>query len=146
MDTQPIAQAVQLSVAPIFLLAGIGAFLNVMTARLGRVVDRARSLEGMMEAGEDEEHYRRHSDELRALGTRISAANRAIYSATISAVLVCLVVALLFIEQLTRFGMRGAVALLFIATMATLTTGLLFFLREISVASRSLKVRRDLLR
>ena len=36
-----VAHAVQLAVAPVFLLTGIGAILAVMTNRLGRVIDRA---------------------------------------------------------------------------------------------------------
>jgi hypothetical protein len=36
----PIARVIQLSVAPVFLLSGIGAMLSVMTNRLARVVDR----------------------------------------------------------------------------------------------------------
>ncbi|GGY45732.1 hypothetical protein GCM10007148_13450 [Parvularcula lutaonensis] len=148
MEAQSITEAVSLALAPIFLLAGIGALLNVMTQRLGRVVDRARYLEDVMERGEDAEPYRRHKEELAALGSRIRAANRAIYATSASALLVCLVVALLFFEQLTPFDVFvfALVAALFIGTMGLLTVGLAFFLREIAIAQRSLKVRTDLLR
>lgn len=145
MEPQSIAQAIQLAVAPIFLLAGIGAFLNVMTVRLGRTVDRARYLESLLETGEPEDIRRRHQGELKALGDRISAANRAIVATTSSALNVCLVVALLFLEQYSPISLRPVVAILFIATMTLLTLGLVFFLKEISVASRSLRVRSDLL-
>ena len=37
-----VVQAIQLSVAPVFLLAGVGSFLNVCAARLARVIDRDR--------------------------------------------------------------------------------------------------------
>jgi hypothetical protein len=40
-----VAHAIELAVAPVFLLTGIGAMLTVMTNRLGRVIDRARVLE-----------------------------------------------------------------------------------------------------
>ena len=40
-----LAMIIQLSVAPVFLLAGIAGFLNVMSGRLGRIVDRARVVE-----------------------------------------------------------------------------------------------------
>lgn len=146
MDPQNSAEAVSLALAPIFLLAGIGALLNVMTQRLARVVDRARHLEDMMEKGEEAEPYRRHKEELEALGSRIRAANRAIYATSASALLVCFVVAMLFTEQLTSLDLRVEVAALFIATMGLLTIGLAFFLREISVAQRSLKIRQELLR
>ncbi|HWW33476.1 MAG TPA: DUF2721 domain-containing protein, partial [Steroidobacteraceae bacterium] len=45
-----IAHVVQSSVAPVFLLTGVAATLGVLTNRLARVVDRARALEGQLEA------------------------------------------------------------------------------------------------
>ena len=41
-----IADAIRLAVTPIFLLAGVGITVNILIARLGRIVDRARVLEG----------------------------------------------------------------------------------------------------
>ena len=38
-----IADAIRLAVTPIFLLAGVGITVNILIARLGRIVDRARS-------------------------------------------------------------------------------------------------------
>ena len=38
-------QIIQLSIAPVFLIAGIGTLLNVLTSRLARVVDRGRAIE-----------------------------------------------------------------------------------------------------
>mgnify|MGYP006114010861 FL=1 len=40
-----LAQVIQIVVAPIFMLTGIAGFLNVMSGRLGRIVDRARIME-----------------------------------------------------------------------------------------------------
>jgi len=40
-----IAQVIQLSVAPVFLLSGVGTLLVVLTNRLARIVDRTRTLE-----------------------------------------------------------------------------------------------------
>ena len=38
-----VAQTIALSLAPVFLLAGIGQLLNVLAGRLSRVVDRTRA-------------------------------------------------------------------------------------------------------
>lgn len=145
MEQPDIADAIALAVAPIFLLAGIGALLNVMTARLGRVIDRARAIESVLEGEPPDVARLRCREELKALDRRMVSSNRAILATTVSALLVCLVVALLFLEQLTALDVRFAVATVFVATMALLTLGLVFFLLEIAVATRSLKVRRDLL-
>src|SRR5512133_3420700 len=45
-----IAHAIQLAVTPIFLLAGVGITVNILTTRLGRIVDRARVLSGQAQA------------------------------------------------------------------------------------------------
>lgn len=146
MDPSSITEAVTLAVAPIFLLVAVGGLLNVMTARLGRVVDRARELERMLETDEDPEEIHRHRVELTALRSRMRNANRAIYATTASGLFICLVVPMLFLEQVTPFSVAPLVISLFAATMGLLIVGLLFFLREISVASASLKVRQELLR
>ena len=46
-----IAVVIQLAVAPVFLLAGIAGMLNVLSVRLGRVVDRARVVNQTMKVG-----------------------------------------------------------------------------------------------
>ena len=39
-----IAHVIQLAVAPVFLLTGVGALLSVLTSRMARIIDRARVL------------------------------------------------------------------------------------------------------
>ena len=45
-ESGPIIQhAIQLAIAPVFLLTGIASLLGVMANRLARIIDRARALE-----------------------------------------------------------------------------------------------------
>lgn len=37
-----VAHVIQLAVAPVFLLTGVGTILHVMTSRLSRIIDRFR--------------------------------------------------------------------------------------------------------
>jgi hypothetical protein len=141
-----IAAAIQLSIAPIFLLAGIGALLNVMTSRLSRVVDRARALEAGLDGGESGEERARHLAELRVLDRRMTYANRAITLCSVAALLICCVVALLFVGQILRLPFDLVIAVLFILTMGALVLGLVQFLVEIAVATRQLRVRAIYLR
>ncbi len=90
-----VAQIIQLAVAPVFLLAGIGAFLNVCASRLARIVDRARHVEPRLLASRGQEHDRLQG-EMRILDRRIRLVNRAIFLTVLAAVLICLVVVLLF--------------------------------------------------
>jgi uncharacterized membrane protein len=139
-----IAQTIQLAIAPVFLLAGIGAMLNVLAGRLARVVDRSRVLEQLHADSTGEEH-RRYVLELRVVDRRMRLANAAIALIVASAIVVCLLVALLFITQLAGFAFRQAVAVTFVLSMVLLIAGLILFLIEINVALRSLQVREELL-
>ena len=139
-----IAHLVELSVAPVFLLAGIGALLNVVTSRLGRVVDRARHLEERLYTPRSEEEAGRIRVELLSLDRRMLLAQRAIFLFSTAALLICLVVASIFIGEFIDFAVPALVAMIFIATMFAMIAGLTLFLMEISIATKVLRVRADL--
>jgi len=139
-----IAHIIQLAIAPVFLLAGIGALLNVMTNRLARVVDRWRKVEGFMtELSED--LRQRHVPELAAIDKRMIRINRAVTLSALSALLICLVIVTLFAGQLLRTDVSNLVAVLFVASMGVLIAALVYFLSEISIATRTLRVAPHLL-
>lgn len=139
-----IGSAVQQAITPVFLLTAIGGMLNVMAHRLSRVVDRARHLEANV--GEWRDQKRRIAiDDLAVLGRRMAAANWAIALCTGAALMVCLVVALLFIEQLSSIEVDALIAWLFVSATLLLTAGLLLFLWEVQLALRSVRVRAETL-
>ena len=140
ISTANIGSAIQQALAPVFLLTAIGAMLNVLVHRLSRVVDRARQLEGQM-SDYPAERRRIAMDDLAVLAKRMTAANWAIALCTMSALLVCLVVALLFLEQLAGNKLDVAIAWMFIAATLLLTGGLMLFLWEVQLALRSVRVR-----
>jgi hypothetical protein len=135
-----IAHAIQLAVAPVFLLSGIGAFLGVLTNRLARVVDRSRVLASADEpAGAGGAPAR----ELPLLYRRIRAINRAITLCTYSALLVAGVVVALFVGALTPYSLAPAVGVLFVVAMVALIGGLTSFLQEIHIATRQFRDAAD---
>jgi hypothetical protein len=137
-----IAHLIQLAIAPVFLLAGIGAILNVLAQRLARVVDRARTLEAEF-AHFQPEHRDRASSELGLLDRRMHVVNHAISACTASALFVCLVVALLFVADLAEIKFGTPVALLFITAMLFLIVGLILFLWEIRLAMSAIRIRSE---
>jgi hypothetical protein len=139
-----VAAIIQLAVAPVFLLAGIGAFLNVCAARLARIVDRARQLEPQLLAARGAEHERLQG-ELRILDRRVELVSRAIYLSVLSAVLTCAVVVLLFAGSLLRAEFGTSIALLFIVTMIAIGLGFAVFLLETRIASRAVRIRNEVL-
>jgi hypothetical protein len=135
-----IAHVVQLSVAPVFLLTGIGAMLGVMTTRLSRVIDRARVVDGLVQA--DPLLGGEYQGEMSLLCRRWQIIGWSIGLCTFAALLIAGVVAILFIGAFLGFDASVPVALLFIGAMLALILALLFFLREVHLASASLIFRR----
>ena len=134
-----IAQVIQLAVAPVFLLAGIGAFVNAFAARLGRIFDRIRQLERELAASEAEGRDLLVSD-LTTLRRRVRFAYIGIALGTLSALLVCVLIAVAFAGYFFGFAFRDVIAGLFMAAMLSLIGGLVMFLREITIAVRRLGV------
>jgi len=139
-----IAQTIQLSLSPVFMLAGIGALLNVLAGRLSRVVDRARALEHLHPRSTGPEHDR-HVWELRLLDRRIAIINMALLLGVSSAVMTCTVVALLFVAELAHLHFGTLVALCFITAMLLLISALVSFMIEVRASLRAVEIRAELL-
>jgi hypothetical protein len=143
-EVSQVAQTIQLAVAPIFLLAGVGAFLNVCAGRLSRIVDRARGLEPRILESRGGEHDRLIG-EIRILDRRMALVSQAIFLSVLSALLTCAVVALLFAGGLLGAQFGTVIALLFIATMIAVALAFAVFLVETRLASRTVRIRTELL-
>jgi hypothetical protein len=139
-----IAQTIQLSMAPVFMLAGIATLLNVLAGRLARVIDRARVVETLHPRSTGPERDR-HVFELRLLDRRMAIINASLFLAVSSAIMTCLVVALLFVASLVRLHMATVVALSFILAMALLISALVAFMIEVRVSLRAIHIRPELL-
>ncbi len=133
-----VAHVIQLSVAPVFLLSGIGAMLAVMTQRLARVIDRARTLETRVHANPADE--KAVHEQLVTLSRRAKMVGNAITLCTTTALLICAVIATLFLGASIGFDATTPVVVLFVVAMLTFFFGLLIFLREILLATASLRI------
>ena len=140
-----LSHTISLAIAPVFLLTGIASILNVLVGRLARTVDRARALESTVSHVGGPEHERTVA-ELAILDRRMRIVHYAIACSSASALLVCILVAALFIADLADIGSARTVATLFVAAMALIIVGLVLFLIEVHIATRSVRVRSDLLR
>ena len=143
MDTTPadiarIAHSIQLSVAPVFLLSGIGVLLGVLTNRLARIVDRARGLELQLES-QPEKSAGLHAD-LAVLSRRAQYINVAISLCTLAALLVALVVVTLFLNAFLDSELSVLIALLFGGGMLCLSASFVAFFIEVRMAVAALRI------
>ena len=139
LDISAIAHVIQIAVAPVFLLAGIAGLLGVMTNRLGRVIDRARSLARGERLPHNSSEQALIDKENKNLLMRGRFINLAIVHAGTSALLVCFVIMALFVASLTGINFSKTVAVLFIICMALLIIALSLFLFEVLLATRHMR-------
>jgi hypothetical protein len=144
LPVSTVADIIRLAVAPVFLLSGIGAFVNVLASRLSRIVDRSREIEPTLLASRGAEHDR-WIRELKILDWRMSLVSWATALSVTSAMLICLVVVLLFAASLLRTHLGSQIAWLFIASMLTIGAGFGVFLIETTIAARAVRIRSELL-
>lgn len=132
-----IAKAIQLALAPVFLLTGIAGMLNVMTNRLSRIIDRGRQLTEVRQPALPSPPV---DAEIQCLERRRHLTSVAITASTIAALLVCIVIAALFAEVLLNAHLKWFIGALFTIAMLVLVVGLAFFLREVHLAMKSLLI------
>ena len=139
--TDEISHVIQLAVAPVFLLASISGSLNVLSMRMGRIIDRGRRLNEMMVQSE-------HCDaaevdeEQRQLAKRARLTHRAIAQCTLSALFVCTVIVFLFVDALFNLRLGFFIVFLFIVALSVLIMALITFLREIDMGTNAFQFGR----
>jgi hypothetical protein len=134
-----VARVIQLAVAPVFLLAGIAGMLSVLSMRLGRITDRARTVERRIPGAVRDEQKDLLQTETNLLWRRIRLINWAIRFCVSGALMVCLVIVGLFVADYVRLDLSLAIAVLFVSTMLLIVTGLVFFLSEVGIATHRMR-------
>jgi Protein of unknown function (DUF2721) len=132
-----VAQVIQLAVAPVFLLAGLGATLNVLASRIGRIIDRARAMEERLLTAPEDIARDLHT-RLGVLFRRATLINRAISLCVVCGLLVSLVVAALFISSSLHVDLSMPIAIAFVIALLCLAAAMIYFLREVFIATESL--------
>lgn len=134
-----IAQTIQLALTPVFVLVAIGNIMNLLSTRLGRVVDRSRLLQERYATTSGAEHDE-VVREIRLVDRRIHLIGRAILLMVLAALGIGIVVVLLFVEEFANFDLRAVVAAVFIIALALLMSSLILFLRETREATAALRI------
>ena len=150
-----VSHLIQLSVAPVFLIAGVGAILGVFSQRLARIIDKVDKINtelllsqrdlGLDRQVTDVSSERRFQDlviQRTYLEKRSRNMNFAILLCTMTGFLVASVIMVLFLSSFFSFSGGFAIAGLFILGMTAFMLALSLFLREIYMATHFMKMRR----
>lgn len=139
-----LAHLIEIAVAPVFLLAAIAGFLNVMSTRLGRIVDRARIIE-VKKAEQQKSSEANNKIEKDYLWIRTRVINYAIGLCVTAGISICSLIVIIFTSYLWEFNLRVVVVTVFIGAMSLLILSLLCFVLEVGFSARSIR-RRSYLR
>ena len=139
-----IAQTIQLALAPVFVLVAIGNILNLLSSRLGRVVDRSRHLQERHMSTEGQDHNEVVA-EIRMIDGRIKLITRAVRLMVISGLFIGTTVAVLFLEELVQLSLQRVAAGTFMTAIGLLMWALVLFLRETQIAAQQLRIPRGYL-
>lgn len=139
MNIQPgdIGPIIQLAIAPVFLLSTVCTKLLVLINRMSRIIDRTRRLEERLDAGCKQSYL----TELAVLDRRYYLINIAISLSTACGLLICSVIALLFVGGAVDKPLDHYIAGMFVIAVICLIGSFCFLLGEIFVTSAFKRVQ-----
>ncbi|MDD2894599.1 MAG: DUF2721 domain-containing protein [Aliarcobacter sp.] len=141
-----VSQLIQLSVAPVFLLAGVAGLLNVFTGRLSRIIDKVDKLDKYEDENQkllnNEESILKFKERRKFLTMRMKNTNLAILFCTSTGLLIAMVIVTMFLSAIFQFKDSLLIVILFIAAMLCLITSLFLFLREIFYTTSFIKSKK----
>lgn len=139
-----IAQTIQLALAPVFVLVAMGNILNLLSTRLGRIVDRSRHLQGKHTATSGKDHDMLVA-EIRLIDRRIVLITQAIRLLVVSGLAIGATVAVLFLAEIVGARLQLVAGGFFLLAIALLMWALVLFLRETQISAAQLRIPRDYL-
>ena len=139
-----IAQTIQLSLAPVFVLVAIGNIMNILTTRLGRIVDRSRNLQILHATTSGLEHDA-VVIEMRFVDRRIQLIGHALLLLVLSGIGIGVTVGMLFLGELLGREFRVPTELSFFTAISLLMVALVYLLLETRLVSRTLRLPPELL-
>lgn len=143
-DLAAVISVLQTALTPAFLLVAVGSLLNVLTGRLSRIVDRSRDLQHQYADTQGTAHER-VVRELRIIEKRMRVVGSSILFAVLSAISVCIMIAVLFLLGLTNSSDAWVAVALFMVALALLSGCLFQFVREIRLATYAIYVPEEYL-
>lgn len=142
MPLHDIIPILQVAIGPVILVSGVGLLLLTMTNRFGRIIDRTRQLSKELRTATGDDHPRALA-QLKILLVRAQLVRAALALASTSVLLAAVLIIVLFLAALFQVPSATPVVVLFVACMASLIFSLSFFIRDINLSLRALKLELE---
>ncbi len=134
-----IVPHLQVAIGPVILISGVGLLLLTMTNRLGRTIDRARTLAKESETTTSDKQGAVH-EQITIIYRRAKLLRLAIGLAAGSALLAGLLIIGLFVSALLEANIVLLIELLFAGSLVSLISSLVVFMLDINLSLRALRL------
>jgi hypothetical protein len=128
----------QLAIAPVILISGVGLLLLTLTNRFGRLLDRARAL------NRDHPPSAAIAADVRAqiviLHRRSSILRHSIILGAITVLLVPVLILLLFVSALLKLEAGGLIVVVFCLSQISLIGSMLAFIRDMNLSLEAVRL------
>jgi len=143
-----ISTLIQLSVAPVFLIAGVAGLLNVLTSRLTRTIDKLELMDSIINTHEKEDDACNEESAYLIkrrtfLIMRIQNINFSIFFATATGLMISFVIISVFFSSLFSFNSEVFISVSFILAMICLIIALILFLSEIYFTNQFIRTKKE---
>src|SRR5690348_7056013 len=132
MTLDAFAKLLQFSISPIALISGASLLLLSITNRLGRTIDRSRSLVRELESGEPAQFKEEHRNQLRILLRRSGHLRSAVLSLSSSIFMAALMIMSVFLQVFVGWELKQLVLLLLFASMLSICVAVVFLILDVS--------------
>jgi len=131
-NLENLTRVLQASISPVALISGVGLLVLSMTNRLGRVMDRLRSmLEQKRSAGAPDKHLER---QIQVLHRRARLLKGSVTAAVVCILFASILVLLLFTTALLGGRIELLVIVLFPLSLLSLIVSLVLFLLDMNLS------------
>lgn len=130
---------IQLAISPMILMTGVGGLMLTLTNRMGRIVDRTRTLAEKVRTASATDRALCES-QLEILWRRAGLVRLAVTLAGVSMLLSCVLVVVIFVDASMHREFGVELVITFLASVLCLIAALVNFLRDIWVSLHALRL------
>jgi CBS domain containing-hemolysin-like protein len=129
----------QIAIAPVILISGVGLLLLSLTNRFGRAVDRTRQIHREMRKAATADRPRL-AYQVEVIYRRARLIQVSIVMGALSALFAAILILALFLAALLKWESSVVISLIFICCLVSLVVSLITFIMDIRLSLKALKL------
>jgi Na+/melibiose symporter-like transporter len=142
MPSTPLTQLIpvlQIAIAPVIMISGVGLLLLSLTNRFGRAVDRTRQIHHELRQAAPAERPRL-ANQVEVIYRRARLIQLSIVMGGLSALFAAMLILTLFFTALMKWESAVLVCFFFVSCLVSLVVALITFIMDIRLSLKALKL------